>query len=264
MTNEGGAIETEIAFVFSSGNAQRVRRHIADLTSIDKYQLLPQNSESLHDRYFDSPRHDLRAKGFALRLREIDKTPWITLKGPSKSTDWGGVERLEIEVPWSQDALNGVLEKLSDSRIKLQHGNKKPKGVEPLDAMMGLGLRVVQDRQTHRQIRNVVIGEGSPVLAELAIDSVVYHFTGQEVLHYELEIEAKVEDGSTVLKAVIASLVAIHGYTLRRWDHSKLATGMAIEELLGEEGAEGLLDVDNHLKPSAYDRIDDRLKRRRL
>ena len=134
--------------------------------------------------------------------------------------------------------------------------------VHPLEVMTSLGLEVIQDRETHRQVRNIVfVGEESrSALAELAIDSVVYHFGDQQICHHEVEIEAKVEDGSTALKTVIESLVAMYGSALRRWDHGKLATGKAIEKLLSEGALEGLLDINNNLKPVAYDRVDDYLK----
>jgi hypothetical protein len=99
------------------------------------------------------------------------------------------------------------------------------------------------------------------VLAELAIDSVVYYFGGQEIHHHEVEVEAKERGSSSVIKTVAESLVAMYRPALRRWDHSKLATGKAIEQMLREGALEGLLDAHNNLKPVAYDKIDDYLKR---
>lgn len=264
MRSEGHASEIEVTFIIWLENARGVARQIADLTRIGNYQLLPQDSKSIHDLYFDSPDRNLRNKKLALRVREIDATRWITLKGPSQPTGWGGVERLEIEAPWSLDALNRVLKELTARRVKLPGQNQELDSIHPLDVMTSLGLKVVQDRKTHRRVRNIVTIEGGPLLAELAIDSVVYHFRDQEIYHHEVEIEAKVRDGSTVLKAVIGSLGGMYGPVLRRWDHSKLATGMAIERLLSEVGPQGLLDIDNHLKPAAYDKIHDWLKRSSL
>ena len=102
--------------------------------------------------------------------------------------------------------------------------------------------------------------ESGPVLAEMAIDSVAYCFSGQEVRHYEVEIEAKWEGASVVLKKVVESLIAIYGHVLRKWDYSKLATGKAVEEMLSKVTPKGLLDINNNLKPVAYGKIDNYLK----
>ena len=144
-----------------------------------------------------------------------------------------------------------------DRGIKLPEQHRDFDRVHPLDVMTNLGLEVIQDRETQRQVRNVMpMGqEGEAILAELAIDSVVYHFNDKAIRHHEVEIEAKARDGSTVLRTVIESLIATYGPALQRWDYGKLATGKAIEELLNEGALEGLLDINNHLKPGAYDRI---------
>ncbi len=123
-------------------------------------------------------------------------------------------------------------------------------------------MEVVQRRECQRKVRNIVHAgkESGPVLAELAIDSVVYHFSNHQVHHHEVEIEAKWEDGTTVIKIVIERLGKMCQRALRRWDYGKLATGKAIEKLLSEEALEGLLDSKNNLKPIAYDKVEDYLR----
>ncbi|UCG12247.1 MAG: CYTH domain-containing protein [Deltaproteobacteria bacterium] len=254
--------EIEAALIIWSENPRADARQIAALTSIADYQLLPQDSQTIHDLYFDTPDRTLQTQKLALRVREIDATRWLTLKGHSQLTDWGGVERLEIEVLWSEDALTKIVKQLRDRGIKTLQLRQDLDYTHPLDVMSSLGLGLVQDRESHRRARDIVRADAEigPVLAELAIDSVVYHFGDQGIHLHEVEIEAKAGGGSTVVKTVIESLVAIYGLALRRWDHSKLVTGMAIERLLSEGALEGLLDINNTLKPAAYDRIDDYLK----
>ena len=253
--------EIEATLIIWSENPQVVAGQIAGLTSIANYRLLSQNSETIHDLYLDTPNQALQNQKLALRIREIGGSRWVTLKGRSQLTDWGGVERLEIEALWSEDALTRVVKELMDRKIKMLQQRQDFDYDHPMDVMTSLGLEVVQDRRSYRKVRNIVlIGEqSSPVLAELAIDFVVYHFRDQKICHHEVEIEAKVVDGSTVLKTMIESLVAMHGPVLRRWDHSKLATGKAVEKLLSEGALEGLLDINNNLKPIAYDKIDNYL-----
>ena len=48
----------------------------------------------------------------ALRVREAEVTKLITLKGSSKTADWGGVEREEIEMWWCKIALTKIFKRL--------------------------------------------------------------------------------------------------------------------------------------------------------
>jgi CYTH domain-containing protein len=205
----------------------------------------------------------LETRKLALRIREIGRTRWITLKGPSHQTNWGDLVRVEIELPWSQDNLNRVVKELKDRRIGLPQNPKNLDRTRPLDAMKSMGLEVIQDRDTHRKVRSIVFRgkKSGPVVAELSVDSVIYHFSDQEVFHREVEIEGKVNNASIVLKTMIENLLEKYGGVLRKWDHSKLATGKAIEKLLGEKALEGFLDMNNSLKPDAYDKIDAYLQR---
>jgi inorganic triphosphatase YgiF len=257
--------EIEAALIIWSENPQAVATQIAVLTSIANYRLLPHASLMIHDVYFDTLDHALQTQELALRVREIGAAHWITLKGQSQPSDWGGVDRLEIEVPWSKDALTRVVQELVDREINILQQRQDFDDAHPLDVMASLGLEPIQDRENHRRVRNIVKGaESSSVLAELAIDSVVYHFSGQEIWHHEIEIEGKAGGSSVVIKIAVESLVAMYGPALRRWGHGKLATGKAIEKMLSEGALEGLLDINNNLKPVAYDRIDDYLKRSNL
>jgi inorganic triphosphatase YgiF len=254
--------EREATLIIWSQDPQAVARQIAGLTSIANFRLLPHGSIAIHDIYFDTLDHALQAQKLALRVREVGAAHWTTLKGQSQPDDWGGVSRLEIEVPWSQNALARVVKELVRRKVKIMQPRQDFDRAQPLQVMTSLGLEVIQDRETHRQIRNIVrAGEGnSPALAELAIDSVVYHFGDQQVYHHEVEIEAKAENVSTVLGAVIETLLTMYKPALRRWDHAKLTTGKAIDKMLREGSLQGLLDTSNNIKPAAYDRIDDYLK----
>lgn len=255
--------EIEATLLIWSETPQVIVGQIARLTSIGNYRLLHQDSKTIYDFYFDTPDHALQTQKLALRVREIDTTRWITLKGPSRPVGrWGGVERLEIEAPWSQDALTRVVKELMDREIEVLQQRQKFDYAHPLNVMSSLELEVIQRRECQRKVRNIVhTGEESgPVLAELAIDSVVYHFSNHQVRHHEVEIEAKWEDGSTVIKIVIERLGEMCQQALRRWEYGKLATGKAIEKLLSEEALEGLLDSNNNLKPIAYDKVDDYLR----
>jgi inorganic triphosphatase YgiF len=255
--------EIEASLLIWSEDPQEVASQIAGLAAIGNYRLVHHGPITIHDVYFDTPDHALRTQELALRVREVGARHWVTLKGHSQPTDWeGGVERLEIEILWSKDALARVAKELLDRGIEILPQRWDFDDAHPLDVMASLGLEAVQDRESRRRVRNILKGEeSSSVLAELAIDSVVYHFGGQGIRHHEVEVEAKERGSSSVIKTVAESLVAMYRPALRRWDHSKLATGKAIEQMLREGALEGLLDAHNNLKPVAYDKIDDYLKR---
>lgn len=254
--------EIEAALIVWSETPQLVVSQVVGLTSIGNYRLLPQDSQVIHDMYLDTPDRALQAPQMALRVREIGETCWITLKGPSQPTAWKrGVKRLEIEAIWSEEAVTRVVEELMVRGIKVLQPWQDIGDVQPLDVMASIGFEVVQDRESHRRIRNILEGKkGSPVLAELAIDSVIYHFGSRKVCFHEVEIEAKAEEGSAVIETVVESLVTTYRPALRVWDYSKLATGKAIEELLKMGAIQELLDVNNNLKPAAFDKLSDYLK----
>lgn len=255
--------EIEATLIIWSDNPQAVVREIASLTSLAGYRLLSRDAISIRDLYFDTYDAALQAQRWILRLRQIGAAHMITLKGASQPTDWGGMERLEIEAPWSPDALNRIVNELLERRIETLDQRQYSDRAPPLEAMTSLGLEIIQDRETLRRVRDMVAAgqESRGALAELAIDSVIYQFGDRQVHHHEVEIEAKAENVSAALKTAMEMLVATYRPALREWDHSKLATGKAIEKMLREGALEELLDINNNLKPVAYERIDDYLER---
>jgi len=254
--------ELEATLLICSENPQEIVGQVASLTGIEDYRLLPQDSSKIHDIYFDTPDTFLNNKKIALRLRQIGTEQWITLKGPSYLTGWGSVERLEIEGPWSKKSLINIFNKLVEEGFELPHLPEDFDLITPREVMTGVGLKVIQDRVTSRQIRNIVYKNANtgPILAELAIDSVMYSIGNENIHHNEVEIEAKMPDSEKVIQVISEHLVERFKPALCKWDHSKLATGKAIDKLL-DDGVAGLLDVNNYIKPEVYDKIDDILKK---
>ncbi|HZA21624.1 MAG TPA: CYTH domain-containing protein, partial [Dehalococcoidia bacterium] len=167
--------EVESTLIISSEEPQAIVEDIAALTSIASYQLLPQGSLAIHDYHVDTPDRTLHYAGLSLRVREIDARPYLTLKGPPRRIGPGVVERLEIEAPWSEEALSRVAKELAHRNIRLLLTMPALDSADPLDVMVGLGLQTIQHRENYRQIRNLVMTDAGerPVLAELAIDSVI-------------------------------------------------------------------------------------------
>lgn len=248
--------EIEAALIIKSENPQLIAKQISEMTSIADYRLVPQESEKIHDTYFDTTDGTLHSKKNALRIRTIGISNWITIKGPSRRTWWGGVKRLEIEKLWSKNALTEVLNELEYRGIKIRQLHQDFDNIHPWAVMSNLGLKVIQDRESHRKPMNIIYKGNSSVLAELVIDYTIYHFSNQDICLYEVEIEANVGNDFTVLKTVIDNLVTIYKPALQKWDHSKLAMGKAIEKLSSEGMLKGMLDINNNLKPEAYDKIN--------
>ncbi len=255
--------EIEATLIICSDAPLDVVSSIAALSSAGEYVLQPRPPASIRDYYVDTPGQALRQSRFNLRLREIDNTLWLTMKGPPKRLAEGIVERLELEIPWSLDSLARIRAELASRGVLLPEISSASSS-SLFDSLAGSGLEMVQQRHNHRQIRNIrdCAVPDNPALAELSIDSVVYHFGKRLIRHYEVEIEAKSEVGVAALPGLTQGLAGQYPSTLQRWGHGKLATGRAIEALLEQGKLDGLLGNDHELMPSAYPAILHYLQRR--
>lgn len=217
--------EVELALVVRSDTPEPVLRRITQLEAIDGFALLPRPPQGLRDRYLDTERGDLGSRRYALRIREVDGEPRITLKGEPKRLA-SGTDRLELELPWSPDAAACVLAELH--RRGLPVGIATAPGNEPIDALAGAGLRLIQERETRREVRSVVNHAGEE-LAELDVDAVTYRFRDGEARLHEVEIEAR---SPTADLALIAGALRRSAPELVDWPHGKLVTGSALERTL--------------------------------
>lgn len=253
--------ETETALLIRGDDPAGVARRVAGLTEIASYQLVRRPTIRLRDWYLDTPDGLLRKQHLAVRLRESDQDWLVTLKGPPRAAVGGGVERLEIETPWSKGALARITKELAKRGIPVR-SPRLDSEARPLTVMKDLGLRVVQSRQTRRTVRDVApAGQTEPQLAELAIDSVAYHFESEQLKLHMIEVEAKSEDGVRALGAITRDLSKMFEPALRPWPYGKLATGLAIEKLLGQGALEGLIDDGRHLSTAVFAKLARYLKR---
>ena len=180
-------------------------------------------------------------------------------------SDGGVTDRFELELGWSGEAVRTVVEELLRRGIEAKELRKDQDFEQPLRVFAKLGLDVIQRRQDGRQVRNVVRNDDAGnVLAELAIDSLAFNFKGQQAHHKEVEIEAKSEDGASILGSLTANLQNLFPSDLVPWDHGKLATGLAVERLADSGELKVLLDENNQIRPEAYSRIDSYLRARDL
>lgn len=252
-----GSLEAEIALVIAATDPRAVAEEIASLPGLADYRFVPHAPQPIRDRYLDTADRALAARHLALRIRTIGTVQWLTVKGPSAPTPWGGAERLELETPWSAETLSAALDALRRAGLALPFIPLHAV-TAPLETMRRLGLHVVQDRETHRRPRGVVreAEPAGPVLAELAVDAVVFRTDHREVRLYDVEIEAKAPDGPAAAQSVTHALASRYAEALRRWPYGKLATGDVIERLLAEGTLHGLLAPDGALTPAAYDALE--------
>ncbi|MBN1348955.1 CYTH domain-containing protein [candidate division KSB1 bacterium] len=251
-------IEREIKLLIRSDHPQFVADQIAALPALADFRLVPAGRRVLHDIYFGVSDSASTVERMALRVRRIDREWWLTLKGPSQPDDAGAMNRLEIEAPWSQTALQRVLEELDRRNLFSADINSVPLSMAPEKVMQQLGLRVIQRRETERRLRNIfwAANDDSPLFAELAIDHVTYLLKQHRIAHYEIEIEAKSDAADSAIAVFAECMLDRFGTALQTLNIGKLAIGRAIQQLLEAGLYAEITDSTQTLKPSAYDTIE--------
>lgn len=250
--------EVEVKLIVRSDRPREVVQRVAGLESLAGYRVMDRGELHLRDVYFDTADGSLVRSRAALRLRYEGPRVLVTLKAQAGEASRGMTDRLEIELAWSADALRRVVEALGGLGIRLPRPAAEAGTDDPVVALEGMGLRVVQDRVTRRRVRDVVpSGEsGARMVAELVVDSVEYVAEGRRAWHHEVEVEAEPSGDPGLLEELADALLADFPDALRPWPYSKQATGKAVEALLGGGEVEGLLGPEGDLAPAAYERID--------
>jgi inorganic triphosphatase YgiF len=252
--------EVEVALAVCSPEPALVADAIAEATDIGGYALERQPEQAIHDRYFDFDDGRLGDRGLAFRVRNLDGRDILTLKGPGRRTISDGTDRFEVEGEWSLRVLGHALHLLAGFGIDVPEDVAPAGPPEPRPALERLGFVVVQDRHTRRRPRRVTrIGGSDDPLAELAVDAVEYSFPRRNATLFEIEIETTRLAGNLVLTELASALLTRWPGQLRRWSHSKLATGHALAALAAPGSLALFTDRDGILKPEAWDRLEDRL-----
>lgn len=255
-------IETEISLLIKTANPHEITKTLQAFRELGEYRLYHPNTLRIHDIYIDTQQDSLRAKRFALRIRETETNRFLTLKGPPKRIQSGAVERLEIEEPFSRENFAKIADILSESNVTISGVDTSTTWENPFSLIESLEFRVIQDRTTVRAVRKIAPKDKIPLKAhaELAIDRVEYRITGKSLFHHEVEIELISRTERDVLAEVAAALKLRFRDSLIDWEHNKLVTGQAIEELFRAGSSKSLTDSQSNLKPSTYDKIDKLLR----
>ncbi len=226
------AEEFEVTVRVDSEDPEAVFRDISALRSIGPYTLVSRGNLVIHDQYVDTPDSALKKKGYALRLRTHGRDRLLCLKGKERTNAWGGIRRLEIEGPWSEQTL----EQIAREAGVLHYVKGSFHGSDPAGTLEGLSLFVIQLRQTSRVLFDIVpeSEDDRNVIGEMALDKVCYEIGEKRFLHYELEVEAKGDQRDDVLKGFVSLLKESFPGVLKRWDYNKLITGHALDVLVGQ------------------------------
>jgi hypothetical protein len=247
-----GSREIETAFVIRADRSWEIARSILDLRSLGPFSLIPRITLTLHDSYFDTRDQRLRSANLALRTRTIGSDTLITLKGDPRPGAHGGEDRLEIEEPFSEHSFLTIVEEMQRRGVSLD--------VQPVngpDIIRGSGLRTIQERETLRQVRDIMRPGNRNVLAECDVDLVHYLFPDRRMGFHEIEIETRGSDKSSqrAMQDMSEELMNEFSPSLVPWPYNKLITGNAIRHLLTEDPAWNPGGSHDLLGPRDIDRI---------
>jgi len=118
-----------------------------------------------------------------------------------------------------------------------------------------MGFIILLDRATRRIQRVVKRKPSSDMRALLSIDRVADAVDSSRVRHYEIEIEAKGTDFSSVTR-LTQDLRKSIGPALVPYPHSKLAIGLALRELAQRGKLPRYLGPSGYLLPAGWDAVD--------
>jgi inorganic triphosphatase YgiF len=246
------AREVEGVLLVNAEDQAAAGDRVAALETVDRFQLRPRPPQRIRDVYIDTDDGALTGSRVAFRLREQDGRPLLTLKADAVRSGLAS-ERLELEAPWSAEALLAALAELRRRGVELPTREAAGAG-EPLADLAALGLHPTQTRETTRTPRDVVERDdpGAGPVAELTLDDVAYQLPAGRARLLEVEVEAKGRGGMETVQSVLGALAERFPDDLRPWPYGKLATGRAVEQLLAEGRLEGLLDGDGRIRPAAH------------
>jgi len=250
--------EVETTLLIQSERPREVAEQIAALEGLGPYRLLTRSDLTIRDVYVDLENNSLRSYGLGMRLRTVGGQTLVTMKGKPKHGPGGLRSREEIEMAWTPDALERVADRCAQQGLVLDTAGATFSDDEPLSVLFELGFVTDQIRTNFRRPRNLITSESpKSTLAELVVDSVVFHFASGDVRHYEVEIEVKEQGSPEVVQTAAEHLLARWPDDLRVWGHGKRSTGQAVERMVEEFRGEGLIGSNGDLQPQAYDLLKD-------
>ena len=128
--------EVEGVLLVRAEDQETAGDRVAALEAVDRFQLRPRPPQRIRDVYIDTDDGALAGSRVAFRLREQDGRPLLTLKADAVRSGLAS-ERLELEAPWSAEALQAALEELRRRGVELPtpppEGSGEPRRGAPVD-----------------------------------------------------------------------------------------------------------------------------------
>jgi len=254
--------EVEAAILFLSSNRKVIFEKIQNVIRNSSYDPVKNGTEKIHDLYYDTPDKKLKTQKIQLRVRILqEKVYKVTLK-VLKEIRENYSDRVEIEKFWSQVAFNDIANNLVRMDIRFQNLEGSYDN-DPKITFNNLGLIIIQNRKTIREIVNAVNKASGQVEFEFDVDTTTIILnSNNEIRFSELEIESKKSGNEKKLDKIVSEVLKIPKFM--PWHHSKLETGMAITNLFNNKSLEPKNDYDekNELTTNGVRKISDLLKDR--
>jgi inorganic triphosphatase YgiF len=252
--------EVEAAMLFLSSNRKAIFEKIQNVIRNSSYEPVKNRTEKIHDLYYDTPEKKLKAQKIQLRVRILhEKVYKVTLKVLKEIREIYS-DRVEIERFWSQEAFNDIVNNLVTMDIRFQNLEGSYDN-DPKITFNNLGLIIIQNRKTIREIVNAVNKISGQIEFEFDVDTTAIILNcNNEIRFSELEIESKKSGNEKKLEKIVGEVLKFPEFM--PWHHSKLETGMAILRLFNNSLLEEKSDYDekNQLTITGVRKISDLLK----
>jgi inorganic triphosphatase YgiF len=253
------ATEIETTLVVLGDEPQTLMKELSGHKAIGPYHLTSRGTKVFTDIYYDTVERSLSGWGIALRTRDTAGSVIFCIKQGEHIQGTGAVVREELELPWSRQCLDhaaSIIQALPTNPILV------PTDMDsPTQCLACLGLFPIQSRKTKRLVFDVSYADREEAIAELALDEVSYSLSGCSIPHYEIEVEAASSSSENHIVRFTDLLRTLYPHKLMRWNHNKLITGMAMEELMRDGRIASVPGGMTRLNRSSYDLIDAYLKK---
>ena len=254
--------EVEAAMLFLSSDKKVVFEIIQNVIRNSSYEPVKNGTEKIHDLYYDTLDKKLEAQKIQLRVRILhEKVYKVTLKALKEIRE-NYSDRVEIERFWSQEAFDDITNNLVTMNVRFQH-HERSYGKDPKITFNNLGLIIIQNRKTIREILNAVNKISGQIEFEFDVDTTTILLnSNNEIRFSELEIESKKSGNEKNLDKLVSEVLKFPEFM--PWSYSKLETGIAIKNLFDNKLLEPKSDYDekNELTVSGIRKISDFFKDR--
>jgi hypothetical protein len=255
--------EVEAAMLFLSSNREVIFEKIENVIRSSSYEPAKNGTEKIRDLYYDTRDKKLEAQKTQLRVRILQERVYkVTLK-VLKEIRENYSDRVEIERFWSQEAFDVIANNLGRMNIRFQ-GSERSYENDPKITFNNLGLIIIQNRKTIREILNAVNKISGQIEFEFDVDTTsILLNSNNEIRFSELEIESKKSGNEKKkLDKIVGEVIKFPEFM--SWPHSKLETGMAIRNLFNNKLLDPKSDYDekNELTANGIRKISDLLKGR--